>query len=183
MQENYLKDDKNSILVKDGWRAWGYLQTLYHRNIYCTALYTDERLNQIAHEHGINYIVNLQATQEYGDTSCYTKARITDVDSSDVFLVSIVNGEISEEEMLDIYVADLTDDNWTKGILNTNTTEILFNYTSYNYSKLSGAAKIYCNDNEYEIISMDNDSNWIHVYVDKDATECGYPNAISVGKE
>ena len=40
LQENYLKDDKNSILVKDGWRAWGYLQTLYHRNIYCTALYT-----------------------------------------------------------------------------------------------------------------------------------------------
>ncbi|MBP3609402.1 MAG: hypothetical protein J6J42_03580 [Lachnospiraceae bacterium] len=179
LQENYI-DGGKCMLVKDGWRAWGYLQTLYHRNIYCTALYSENQLEEIAFNTGRDYIVVLKATSEYGDTSCYTKAVVIELSTSNVFQLSVLDGKVISEEIVELYAAEITDVNWTNGIFNFNNAEILFNNTSYNYAKLETATKIYCNGEVYNIVSMNSDSNWIHVYVDKDATDCGYPSVLKV---
>lgn len=180
LQEKYLGNERN-IIVKSGWRAWGFLQTLYHRNVYCTALYSD-KIEEIANSKSSDYIITLESTSGYGDTSCYTKATVEEIGTSKYYRLIAKMGKVISEEIVNLYAADLTDANWTNGISNATTTEILFSNTRYNYSKLMGAKKLYHNGVEYEILSLNNDSNWIHVFVDKDATECCYPNALSVSQ-
>lgn len=79
-----------------------------------------------------------------------------------------------------VVASELTDENWTNGILNSNNTEILFSNTAYNYAKLKKAKIIVCDDDKYSIVDIYSDSYWIHVYVDRDATACGYPSVLTV---
>ncbi len=179
LEKNYLSEGRN-VLVKEGWRAWGYLQTLYHRNIYCTTLYSNGQLLETAKKNLDDYVINLVPTLEHGDTSCYTKAFITDVNTDEYYEVRAENGEIRIEKIDYLYAAELTDSNWTNGILNSDTSVILFENTAYNYKKLYGASKLICNNVVYNIINMDSDSNWIHVHIDSDASACSYPSILSV---
>ena len=87
------------------------------------------------------------------------------------------------KDVNEVYAADFTDDNWTNGISNSNNNELLFNNTKYNNIMLTNARKLFLGNKQYEIINMVSDSDWIHIYLDKDASACSYPSALSVDKE
>lgn len=94
--DNYVGHGKN-IIVKEGWRAWGYLQTMYHRNIYCTDLYTETELNNSALSSGSDYIIYVELTSGKGDTSCYTKAKIFDLKTENEISLSVHNHQVIVE--------------------------------------------------------------------------------------
>ncbi|SEQ35794.1 hypothetical protein SAMN02910382_02744 [Butyrivibrio sp. TB] len=178
LNEQYLGSGKN-VVVKSGWRAWGYLQTLYHRNMYCTFLYSEDEIDEIARNNGSDYIVTLEATSsDYIDTACYTRAVVEALSSNKYYQISVEDGIVNSEEITEVCTADYTDENWTNGIRNDDNTEILFNNTNYNYTKLSNAQKLYINNREYKVINIEYDDMWIRVWVDSDATECAYPSAV-----
>ncbi|WP_455527022.1 hypothetical protein [Huintestinicola sp.] len=77
-----------------------------------------------------------------------------------------------------IYACQLTDDNWTNGIMQQDKKVILFNNTEFNFSKLSDAHKLKCGNKEFVIEEITSDDVWIMVHVDKDADICSYPNKI-----
>ena len=87
------------------------------------------------------------------------------------------------KDVNEVYAADFTDDNWTNGISNSNNNELLFNNTKYNNFMLTNARKLFLGKKQYEIINMVSESDWIHIYLDKDASACSYPSALSVDKE
>ena len=87
------------------------------------------------------------------------------------------------KDVNEVYAADFTDDNWTNGISNSNNNELLFNNTKYNNMMLTNAKRLFLGEKQYEIINMVSDSDWIHIYLDKDASACSYPSALSVDKE
>lgn len=179
LEKNYLESGE-SILVKEGWRAWGYLQTLYHRNIYCTQLYSDAELFDEAKKGGEHYIVYLEPTSGYWDTECYTQAKVININTLEFEQLQVSEGKVDVSQINEIQAANFTDDNWTNGISNSKTEEILFSNTVFNLSKIKDSVKILCNSEEYSITGWDNDDLWIHVYVDKDATNCSYPNALQI---
>ncbi len=179
LEQTYLSNGAN-VLAKNGGRAWGYLQTFYHRNIYCTAYYSYDQLNKIAKDNASNYIVYIEETFGFGDTACYTKAKVIDLQSSEITQLKVLDRKIVAEPFNDLSAAQITDVNWTNGIMNANTTNILFENTAYNFLRLQNATKLYCNNEEYNIIGIESDSYWIHVYVDRDATACGYPSVLTV---
>lgn len=75
--------------------------------------------------------------------------------------------------------ANFTDENWNSGILRYGDT-ILFNYDESLYNVLNNARLLRCNDNLYEIISVDYDETWIRVTVNKKADLCQYPAQIVI---
>ncbi len=77
-----------------------------------------------------------------------------------------------------IHASDLTNDNWTNGIKNSDTSCILFLNTDANHKKISDAEKLICNNEEYNIVEFESDATWIRIKVDKDATPCAYPNEL-----
>ena len=78
-------------------------------------------------------------------------------------------------------VANLTDKNWTNGISNFKERRIiLFEYSVFLENLLRGSSIISCKGREFIIKSIECDEKWIHVEVDSDATQCGYPNIISI---
>lgn len=180
LQKEYLQSKEN-ILMKDGWRAWGYLQTLYHRNIYCTNIYSAEQINNVVNNLKSNFIICLEPTFEYSDTSCYTRASVINCNTSEVYHVSVNSGKIViDKKNKEVYAFNLTDENWNNGISNIDPSEILLENSSYNSAVLKKAKIVKCNNRIYHIIKIDNDLKWIHLYVDKDASACGYPNTLYI---
>ena len=126
LQDQYLLN-KKGLLVRDGWRAWGHLQTMYHRNIYCTIIYGDSYLHDIANQGDYRYLVTLYATSGISDTCCYTLAWVRDLKENKSFIIKAANGEVKEVPPSEFY---LTDGFWEKGyyrqsggffVLNTET--------------------------------------------------------------
>lgn len=97
LNENYLNNNR-AILVKRGWRAWGYLQTMYHRNIYCTDLYPEQSLIGEAENRGCQEIIYLTEGAACWDTGVYDYAEVYDISSGRVTEVSSQNGEIEAKE-------------------------------------------------------------------------------------
>ena len=172
---NILSD---SILVKEGWRAWGYLQTLYHKNIYCTSIYSQNSLDEEAKLKGKRYIVILQQTDTYDDTSCYSKAKIVDMDTYTLIQAEINDGKIAIYNPTDLHAANLTDANWKDGIKRDTKKIILFNNNSLNFKKIANVRKVHCSDVEYNVLDIDYSNRWISIQVDKDATLCKFPTTI-----
>lgn len=175
LEENYLDQ---ALLVKDGWRAWGYLQTLYQQNIYCTDLYNFESISEICAKQSKEYIVLLFAEIVIHDTATYSKAVVLDLQQNRASSISVNDGEISLSHIDCVYAADLTDDNWTSGIKTTDSGTILFDSTYINSCLLAGVKNLIINDKEMPVISVDMNSNWITVTVDGDASAAAYPNKI-----
>lgn len=94
--DNYVGHGKN-IIVKEGFRAWGYLQTMYHRNIYCTYIYTETQLKYEALSSGSDYIVYVESTSGKNDTLCYTKAKIFDLQTENEIYLSVNNHQVVVE--------------------------------------------------------------------------------------
>lgn len=80
------------------------------------------------------------------------------------------------------YVSSLTDANWTNGVLNSNTSMILFEYDEDLLKKLIESEHIKTDNQVFEIVNVDNDSGWIRVTVDRDAIACMYPAKIEIEK-
>ena len=87
--------------------------------------------------------------------------------------------QISYDDMA-ISVTNLTDSNWNGGISTNDNQRLLFAASERNEKVFRNAKKIICGDNEYYIKNVESDSSWIHVYVDRDATECAYPSVLIV---
>lgn len=98
IDQNYLNDDE-AILVKRGWRAWGFLQTMYHRNIFCTSLYTDQQLITEAVNRNCQYIIYLTEGEACYDTGVYNDADIYDIRDGTVIGISSKTGKIVMGEM------------------------------------------------------------------------------------
>lgn len=92
--------------------------------------------------------------------------------------ISILSKRIIYNSM-NIYTANLSDENWNNGILISNKAEILFENTSVNRYKLEKAEYIICNGQEYEILNYSCTSNWIRICLDRDAQDCAYPTPLS----
>lgn len=75
-------------------------------------------------------------------------------------------------------LANITDVNWTGGVSNGNRSEILFKNFFLNRYNLENVTTLYSGDVKYRIISIDIDSEWIHVSLDRDASACAYPNVL-----
>lgn len=93
LNENYLNDDK-AILAKRGFRAWGFLQTMYHRNIYCTDTYSDTSLKNEAEKHNYRYIIYLTQGAFCWDTGVYEYAEVLDIETGDLLELSIKDGKV-----------------------------------------------------------------------------------------
>lgn len=98
-----------------------------------------------------------------------------------IIVGGLITGIKYYEDRNPIFCAsNITDENWTNGILNSNTTEILFENTSLNLEKLQKATKIIKGDDVFNIVNVENDSLWIHVFVDRDASVCAYPSILTI---
>lgn len=177
LNENYL-DDNSAIIAKRGWRAWGYIQTMYHRNMYCTDLYPDSNLIGEAQNHNCQYIIYLTEGTAFWDTGVYDYAEIYDINSGKIVEVSSQTGKIRATEKDTITASSLTDANWTNGILNSNHRTVLFENNIYTFNMLNSAREIMVGDEKYEITSIDHDDQWIHIVLDREADSCSYPNEL-----
>ena len=98
------------------------------------------------------------------------------------FICDLENSKyVIHQDVSDIFAAELTDDEYTNGISNTDKTKLVFCNNKYNNEMLKNAKTITCNDAIFEITGIDSDDEWIYISVDKDASECGYPQALVVG--
>lgn len=179
LEDNYISDGR-SVFVKKGWRAWGYLQSLYHRNLYCTALYSYDTLCDIANSTDNEYIVCIESSSVRDDTAVYSDAEIVNVNTAECIKVHIEEGNVIREDVNSINAVALNDSNYTNGINNSDPTEICFENNLINNAKLQNASSILVGSDEYGIVGIDSDMLWIRVHVDKDAGKCAYPSVLTV---
>ena len=78
-----------------------------------------------------------------------------------------------------IRISSLTDSNWTKGILNSNKQTLLFAYDAKLLEKIQESDILQAQNEKFFIVKVENDSKWIRVTVDKDASACAYPANIA----
>ena len=179
LNKNYLNNNQ-AILVKNGWRAWGFLQTMYHRNIFCTALYNEKNLLKEADVRNSRYVIYLTGRGMVMDTGVYDYAEVLDTVKGTILTVKADNGNIAVKEKNSITASRLTDQNWTKGIRNTDHRTVLFENTMYNLKKLTGASTVTVGNETFWIKSMGHDDNWIHIVLDREADIVAYPNNLVV---
>lgn len=178
-----LYNTDNSIIVKNGWRAWGFTQMLFKRNVYCTALYPTTKLKEILKEQSKQYIVLLYPQESNWDKERYTEILVYDDQKKDVnnyiydSNMGIQHKNISKE----VKATDLTDPNWTKGISNYEAA-ILFENTIYNNALLSTAEYITSNGHSWKIQSIEISDFWITLRFNEQINEqeLQYPNNIIV---
>ncbi len=104
VKENYINDEK-AVLAVGGLRAWGYLQTQYDRNIYFFDFYPPSELYSIAQAQNKNYILVLQRTSWFADTSCYTKAALVDLSAKKIFKLDS-SGGVVEVQLLEYDISN-----------------------------------------------------------------------------
>ena len=122
--------------------------------------------------------IPMQVTNGYGEltlTSCPEES--TNLAVKSALCNEIIT--ISYDDM-EIMTSSLSDANWTNGIKNGNNSMLLFQNTETNEMALKNAAKLIAENIELEIISVDQDSQWITVVVNGDATELAYPQIIKI---
>lgn len=93
LNKNYLHDNQ-AIVVKKGWRAWGFLQTMYHRNIFCTALYSDASLIKEATGRNSRYVIYLTVSESVWDTGVYSYAEVLDTHNGAITEVKSADGKV-----------------------------------------------------------------------------------------
>lgn len=179
LDKNYLSNNQ-AILVKNGWRAWGFLQTLYHRNIFCTALYSDSNLLKEAAGRNARYIIYLTDSETIWDTAVYDYAEVLDTANGSLFAVKSEDGNVRVMDKDSVTASRLTDGNWTNGVSNTDHRSILFENTRYNLKKLTHAGTVTVGNETFKIKSVGHDDNWIHLELDKNADIAAYPNNLLV---
>ncbi len=179
VEENY----PDSCIIKRGWRAWGFLQTMYHRNILCTGLYTDQAIAEEMEKRGCRYAVYLSPSESFWDTGVYDGAEVLDAESDTVVELSSRAGEVSviNSSENDIVVASsLTNEKWTDGIRNPGHKAILFENKVYLLKRLENARAIVADGVKFKIKAVKHNEKWIKVLVNKDASACAYPNELRV---
>lgn len=179
LNKNYLSNNQ-AIVVKNGWRAWGFLQTMYHRNIFCTALYSSSSLLKEAEGRNARYVIYLTDREGVMDTAVYDYAEVLDTRKGTILTVRADKGKIVAAEKDTITASRLTDRNWTKGVRNTDHRTILFENTLYNLTKLTNASTVTVGNETFRIKSMGHDNKWIHIVLDRKADIAAYPNNLKV---
>lgn len=96
---NYINDNynaNNSIIVKNGGRAWGFLQSYYGRNIFCTDIYSKDQLVKEAEKRKSKYIITLYSDKNKFDTdkTTYSSCLIEDLQSSSTYRIQAKNNQI-----------------------------------------------------------------------------------------
>lgn len=82
-------------------------------------------------------------------------------------------------QLMSVSAADLTDDNWTNGISNSeNQQAVLFEFSNPLKRLIDSSQYINCNGEKRRIIDVSYSNKWIHIIVDKDASLFAYPNQI-----
>lgn len=69
---------------------------------------------------------------------------------------------------------NLTDDNWSAGV-DKEKNRLLLKYSELLMNKLQNVDHIQVNEQKFNIISIENDDQWIRLTVDNDVTACAYP--------
>ena len=82
-----------------------------------------------------------------------------------------------------ILLSPITDKNWTKGILNSNKQTLLFAYDAKLLEKIQESDILQAQNEKFFIVKVENDSKWIRVTVDKDASACAYPANIAFSNQ
>lgn len=195
-EENYLEDNQtlanyikskytenNSILVKEGWRSWGYQQSLYDRNIYCSDLYSVEECLNRAIESNKEYVIIFIETIGKWDKAKYTKCLVYDINNAQLSFVKVDdNGKLIINDKLNaIQVSILTDENWENGV-SRKENKILLENTPYNILTLINSKKLSMNDNIVNILNIDYDKAWITIEVEDNKEIFKYPNRIEIIK-
>lgn len=93
--------------------------------------------------------------------------------------------EFAEKELKNgISAADLTDENWERGISLWNDRKvILFNYSDMLLIYLKEHNYIETQGEIFSIEKIESDNSWIHVYVDRDASVCQAPAPLMILKD
>lgn len=82
------------------------------------------------------------------------------------------NTEVSDEFY---HLANLSDENWTNGVFQYDSSQILMNYSVLLCDELSKSHYIVCNGEQYKILHFWCDDKWINIQVDKEASSLSYP--------
>lgn len=178
--KDYTKD--NSIIVQDGWRAWGYAQLLFDRNIYSTAFYSKLELENIIKKKNKQYIVYI-----YPEESNWDKARYSKIIVFDNIEKSVQVGNYIGDEKVDymnqniIKAASLTDENWINGVASDGMS-LLFQNNEYNDAIIGNAKYININGENIQIYHIDKNEQWIRIDFKEpiDSKVVQYPNDIEV---
>lgn len=78
------------------------------------------------------------------------------------------------------HVYPLSDDNWEQGISKSDSRLLLFENDPVLLDQLSNAVAIDSGTMEYTISSVEEDGQWIHVTVDKDASNLAFPSKLVI---
>ncbi|WP_242396849.1 hypothetical protein [Clostridium butyricum] len=177
--------ENNSILVKEGFRSWGYGQMLFNRNIYCTDFYPVEECINLSFNKKNDYTIFFTNVTGQWDKTRYDECLIYNNNTSNVEKIKInkYGKTIIEETINKIKPSSLSDENWVQGILN-NSNAILFENNVLNMLILKNSKKISCNGYSVDVLKMEYDDLWIRLYVDfsEDTKNFAYPNEIEVIK-
>lgn len=175
---------KDSIIVQQGWRAWGYTQLLFGRNIYCTDLYSNNQIEDIMKSKDKRFCVYILPTELIWDKGRYNKAIIVDIKNNSVEVVECMkDGKIIYKKASQVVASSLSDQNWTNGILNESD-KILFENNQYNRMLLHNARSLECEGLRREISEVEINEGWITVRVENMSSieKFSYPNNIQVIK-
>lgn len=87
----------------------------------------------------------------------------------DIKSAKLINAEmVSTDYDTPIMRSDLTDDNWTNGIMNVDNSIMLFSIEQENLDSLRGATQIYNGNNMAKVIKTELDSQWLRIKIDGD---------------
>ena len=178
INEQYSQDDV--VLNKQGWRAWGFLQTFYGRNIFCTEIYNERSLVDEALNRGATKIITLYLDKGPADKATYSTASVYDFIEEKYEFLNADESSVSVSDDMVLSAFELNDNNWKNGILRSDSRTILFPYSHLLVLVLDSSTRITCGDEEFLIKDVKSDSSWINVTVDKDATVCAYPAKITI---
>lgn len=96
----------------------------------------------------------------------------------DVVNTKIVNGEIVKTDYdTPVMRSNVTDDNWTNGIMNSDNSVMLFSIQQEDLDSLRGAMKIYSGNNMANVIKTELDSEWLKIKIDGDVHD--FDNGIT----
>lgn len=177
LQKEYLNKDE-AILVKCGQRAWGYLQTFYHRNIFCTSYYSPKRLIAEANGRECDYIIYLPSELVKNDTGVYKEAEIYNKKTGKIKRLEAINGGVHEKHT--VHCRPYSDSYWSNGILKKDSTHLLFEDTPFNRKKIEASKYLIHDGRKLKILSYHSQFDNITVIVDKSAEGLGYPTEFDV---
>ena len=173
------KFGQSSILAMDEYPVRGYINLLFNRGIYENK--DIDELFDIAKKRKKQYAIMINA-KEYEERQVYelSGAIIYDVKSNNRIDLLLKDDKISIKVSNDekaYSLADYTDQNWTNGYSNFDNT-VLSKNTNQLLEDILMSKIVKCDNEQFDIIKVQYDKQWIRVTLDREAKNCMYPAKI-----